>query len=166
MKRRTILAASFLVPLAACAPTGTTTTPSSVASDASLVAQAIATVATALSAQAAIAGAASSITAAAQTVAGYATEAATLAQQIATATAGASTSSVQGIVTLIGKVAQLVLPLIPGASSVVGIVNDLEVLVPVLLAAIGTVTPLAARPGVPDAATARMDLRRRMGMVG
>jgi|GEM_PF-3443728 hypothetical protein len=147
--RRSILAmAGAAVTLTAC---GTTTiTASQLATDAQLIASGLASAITAIAAI-------SSVPAATVTqLQGYL---ATIKADAATvAAASAGTSVVQEIASTVQTVADIALPLIPGGSAIVSIVNAAVSLLPTILAAAG-VTSAAKTSPIYSPEQARLILR-------
>ena len=158
--RRTLLsgiaAAGALLALAACQ--SGTPTPAQVAQDAALIAQGLAGVASSL---AAVPG----IPAATLTkVQGYIAEIQAASAQIATDTTGTVwPTSVQSVATLVGQIADVVLPLVPGGAPFVAVITAAEALVPILLSA-AKIT--AARPGPAGVTPEQARLTLRAAAVG
>ena len=143
--RRTVLTSAvtsfgLLGFLAACQPgSKTPAAPPQVAQDIALIAQGLAAVANSLTG---IPGIPADTLA---KIKGDITKIQTAAASVATDTTGSAwPTNVQGITSLIGEIADVALPLIPGGAPFVLAVNAAQALVPILLAAIGVV---GAKPG-------------------
>jgi hypothetical protein len=159
--RRAILVAAPLaaagLALAACGNTAVppTLTPSQLATDLQLIATGFSPLATALQ------GVAGFPATALATVQAVLPQIAADAQAVAAATAGAPLATVQDFVTLVEKVADTVLPLIPGAGAIYEVVLAAQALLPVIEAAVGItgVASLTATSAFTPAA-ARLRLAR------
>jgi phage-related protein len=142
------------VALAACGTTSTTA--SQLATDVSLIACGLASAITAI---AAIPGVPAATVTQLQ---GYLTTIKTDAAAVAAATPGAGAATVQEIASTVQTVADIALPLIPGGSAIVPIVNAAVSLLPTILAAAG-VTGATKTPPVYTPDQARLILRALAG---
>jgi hypothetical protein len=136
--RRSILAmAGAAVALSAC---GTTITSSQLATDVQLIASGLSSAITAI---AAIPGVPAATVTQLQ---GYLATIKTDAGQVAAATASAGTNVVQEIASTVQTVAGIALPLIPGGSAIVPIINAAISLLPTILAAAGVTSATKTSP--------------------
>lgn len=140
ISRRSMLGAIPLVVLGVAGCTPGTVTPSQIASDASLIASGLGAVVASLST---IPGMnASTLT----TVQTYLAQLKLDADLLAGNTAGIPTATVQDISALVGKIAAVVLPILPMGSATLPIVEAAQSLVLVLLAMAGVSAAQASRP--------------------
>ena len=160
ISRRTlgcISTAAILAAAGVAACSTSTTTASQVATDVSLIASGLSSAITAI---AAIPGVPATIVTQLQ---GYLATIKTDAEQVATATATASADAniVQEIASTVQTVADIALPLIPGGSAIVLIINAAISLLPTILAVVGVTSATRMLPVyTPD--QARLILRAAM----
>ncbi len=138
--RRRLGLSAVLLATTALAGCGSTVTPSQIASDANLIATGLASIVTALSG---IAGVPPTTIV---TIMSYLKQIQAAAAQLATETVGASAGTVQSIAMLVGQVAQVVLPLIPGGGPIVTVVEAAQALIPGMLALVGISAASAVAP--------------------
>lgn len=151
ISRRPLLGLLTMGTLAACATPGATT-PTQLATDVNLIASGLSA---AIASVAAIPG----VSAAAVTqLQGYLATIQADAKTVAAATVTTPTSTVQEVAQAVQAVASVALPLIPGGSTVLALIQAAISLLPSILAAIGVSGAAPATPPVYSPAQARLIL--------